>query len=130
MEKVKTGRKGGGTPEISHILIFYWFEPVLYLDPVSKCWFRETTERSEYFVGFADNVGGALTFMILKNNLKVFKSTKGKYQNRYQGKRTPDISHILMFYWFETVLYCIWIQSQISISRNRRKARILCRICR
>jgi hypothetical protein len=26
----------GGTTDISHILMFYWFEPVLYLDPVSK----------------------------------------------------------------------------------------------
>jgi hypothetical protein len=25
----------GGTPDISHILMFYWFESVLYLDPVS-----------------------------------------------------------------------------------------------
>jgi hypothetical protein len=24
----------GGTPDISHIVMFYWFEPVLYLDPV------------------------------------------------------------------------------------------------
>jgi hypothetical protein len=38
--------------------MFYWFEPVLYLDPVSK--FPETTERPGYFVGFADNVGDAL----------------------------------------------------------------------
>jgi hypothetical protein len=44
--------------------MFYWFEPVLYLDPVSK--FPETTERPGYFVGFADNVGDALTFKILK----------------------------------------------------------------
>jgi hypothetical protein len=29
-------RREGGTPDISHILMFYWFEPVLYLDPVSK----------------------------------------------------------------------------------------------
>jgi hypothetical protein len=35
----------GGTPDISHILIFYWYEPVLYLDPVSKFRFSETTER-------------------------------------------------------------------------------------
>jgi hypothetical protein len=47
--------------------MFYWFEPVLYLDPVSK--FPETTERPGYFVGFADNVGDALTFKILKNDL-------------------------------------------------------------
>jgi hypothetical protein len=39
----------------------------MYLDPVSK--FPEITERPEYFVGFADNVGGALTFKILKNDL-------------------------------------------------------------
>jgi hypothetical protein len=47
--------------------MFYWFEPVLYLDPVSK--FPETTERPGYFVGFAENVGDALTFKILKNDL-------------------------------------------------------------
>jgi hypothetical protein len=47
--------------------MFYWFEPVLYLHPVSK--FPETIERPGYFVGFADNVGVALTFKILKNDL-------------------------------------------------------------
>jgi hypothetical protein len=47
--------------------MFYWFESVLYLDPVSK--FPETTERPGYFVGFVDNVGDALTFKILKNDL-------------------------------------------------------------
>jgi hypothetical protein len=60
-------RYQGGAPDISHILMFYWFEPVLYLDPVSK--FPETTERPGYFVGFADNVGYALIFKILKNEL-------------------------------------------------------------
>jgi hypothetical protein len=33
-EQVSRGRSG--TPYISHILMFYWFESVLYLDPVSK----------------------------------------------------------------------------------------------
>jgi hypothetical protein len=37
------------------------------LDPVSK--FPETTEKPGYFVGFADNVGDALTFKILKYDL-------------------------------------------------------------
>jgi hypothetical protein len=32
----------------------------------------ETTERPGYFVGFADNVGDALTFKILKNELVTF----------------------------------------------------------
>jgi hypothetical protein len=47
--------------------MFYCFESVLYLDPVST--FPETTERTGYFVGFADNVGDALIFKILKNDL-------------------------------------------------------------
>jgi hypothetical protein len=47
----------------------YWFESVLYLDPVSKFQYPETTERPRYFVGFSDNVGDALTFKILKNDL-------------------------------------------------------------
>jgi hypothetical protein len=48
-------------------LIFYWFEPLLFLDPVSTFLFLETTERHGYFVGFADNLGEALTFKILTN---------------------------------------------------------------
>jgi hypothetical protein len=47
--------------------MFYWFEPVQYLDPVSK--FPETTERAGYFVGFVDNVADTLTYTILKNDL-------------------------------------------------------------
>jgi hypothetical protein len=71
MENTRTDIKGGrkGTPEISHIGMFYWFEPVLYLDSVSKFHWLETTERPGYFVGFADNEGDALKFKILKNVL-------------------------------------------------------------
>jgi hypothetical protein len=43
----------GGIPDIFHILICYWFKPVLYLDPVSKL--PETTEKPGYFLGFAVN---------------------------------------------------------------------------
>jgi hypothetical protein len=39
------------------------------LDPISKFQYPETTERSGYVVGFADDVGYALTFKILKNDL-------------------------------------------------------------
>jgi hypothetical protein len=34
-------KEGGGTLDICHILILYWFEFVLYLDPFSKL--AETT---------------------------------------------------------------------------------------
>jgi hypothetical protein len=49
--------------------MFYWFELLLYLDPVSKLQFSETTERPGYFVGFVGNVGCALIFKILKNDM-------------------------------------------------------------
>jgi hypothetical protein len=49
--------------------MFYWFEPVLYLDPVSTFSFSETTERPGYFVGFAYDVGNALIFKTLENDL-------------------------------------------------------------
>jgi outer membrane protease len=51
--------------------MFYWFEPVVYLDPVSTFRFPENTEKPGYFVGFSHsyNVGDALTFKILKNDL-------------------------------------------------------------
>jgi hypothetical protein len=62
--------------------MFYWFEPVLYLDPVSK--FPKTTERPG--VGFADNVGDALTFKILKNDLVTVL-------NRSVVRSAADASH-------------------------------------
>jgi hypothetical protein len=44
-------------------------KPVLYLDPVSKFQFPETTEIPRYFVGFKGDVGDAVTFKILENDL-------------------------------------------------------------
>jgi hypothetical protein len=49
--------------------MIYWFEPVLYLDPVSTFQYIDTTERPGYLVGFTDNIGDILTFKILKNDL-------------------------------------------------------------
>jgi hypothetical protein len=45
------------------------FKSVLYLDPVSKFRFPEITERLGYSIGFAHNLGDALIFKILKNDL-------------------------------------------------------------
>ena len=66
LENTRTGVKGGNAryfPYPYALLV----ELVLHLDPVSR--FPETTERPGYFVGFADNIGDALTFKILKNDL-------------------------------------------------------------
>ena len=56
-------KSGEDTPDISHIMQFRWFEPVLYYNPDAS--YPETKEESGYFVGFGENVGDALTFKIL-----------------------------------------------------------------
>jgi hypothetical protein len=53
-------RGSRGIPDISCILIFYWFEPFLYLDTVSKV--PKTTEKPGYLVDFTDNLGDIPTF--------------------------------------------------------------------
>jgi hypothetical protein len=40
--------------------MFYWYEPILYVDTVSK--FPETIEKPGYSICFEDNVGDVLTF--------------------------------------------------------------------
>ena len=61
-------RSNGNTVDISHILQFSWLEPVYYLNPSLP--FPESTEEAGFFVGFAPNVGDALTFKILKDDMK------------------------------------------------------------
>jgi hypothetical protein len=77
------------------------FEPVLYLDPVSKFHGSETTERPGYFVGFADNVGDVLTFKILKNDLvkvlhrSVMRSTAGASHSNKRMSFKSDLQESL-----------------------------------
>ena len=61
-------RSRGDTPDISHLLQFKWFEPLLYLDPGAR--FPESQEQPGFFIGFGENVGDALTFKVLKTDLK------------------------------------------------------------
>jgi hypothetical protein len=65
--------------------LVYRFEPVLYMDPVSKFQISETTDRPGYFVGFADYLAHALTFKILNNDLyksMVRSAANGSHQNK------------------------------------------------
>ena len=59
---------GGDTPDISHILMFYFYQPVWYLDPTTS--FPESKEKKGRFVGFAPNVGDILTFKILTDDTR------------------------------------------------------------
>ena len=69
--KLPLKERDGDTKDISHILMFYWYEPVLYYDKDSS--YPESKELPGYFVGFANNIGDALTFKILNQSQnKVF----------------------------------------------------------
>ena len=52
----------GHSPDISAIIHFSFYERVYFLD--SEVSFPTTRERSGYFVGFAENTGDALTYLI------------------------------------------------------------------
>jgi hypothetical protein len=81
--------------------MFYWFEPVLYLDPAAT--FPETTEKDKpgFFAGFADNVGDALTFKILKNDLSaalhrsVVRSAADPMHRKKRVTFKPDTQEVL-----------------------------------
>jgi hypothetical protein len=67
------------------------------LYPVSKFQFSETTKKSGYFVGFADNVGGALTFMMLNSDLVtvLYRSVvRSAADARYRNKRVSFKSDV------------------------------------
>jgi hypothetical protein len=75
--------------------MFYWSEPVLYLDIVST--FLETTERPGYFVEFADNLGHVTTFKILKNDLVTFlhrSVVRSAADANHRNKRVPFKSDV------------------------------------
>jgi hypothetical protein len=47
----------------------------------------------------------AQDYLAHAHNLSTNLYFNWKYQNRYQRGGTPDISHIIMFYWFEPEQY-------------------------
>jgi hypothetical protein len=77
--------------------MFKWFESDLYFDTVSK--FSETIEKPEYFVGFTDDVGDALTFKILKNDLithrNAVQSAAGTNHRNKQVAFKLDVHNII-----------------------------------
>ena len=70
--KIPNQLSGGETVDVSHLLQFKWFEPVLYLDPREK--FSKSKEKPGYFVGFAENVGDVLTFKVLTEDKRIVLS--------------------------------------------------------
>jgi hypothetical protein len=76
------------------------FEPVLYLDPVVR--FPETIKKDKpgFFVGFSDNVGYAMTFKTLKNDLStvlhrsVVRSVADSTHRNRSVTFKPDIQEV------------------------------------
>ena len=54
---------GGVTTDIYSLLVFVWYEPVIYHDHEMS--FPKSKEKYGYFVGIEENVGYALTFLII-----------------------------------------------------------------
>lgn len=59
----------GETPDISALLQYYFYQPVLYLDKAQT--FPKSKERSGWWVGVAENTRDALTYKIPTTNNKV-----------------------------------------------------------
>jgi hypothetical protein len=95
--------------------MFYWFEPVLYLDPVSK--FPETTESPGYLVRFEDNVGDVLTFKILKNDFvtvlhrSVVRSAADASHRNKRVSFKSDVQESLKLLDTKPILTFIWKDS-------------------
>jgi hypothetical protein len=54
----------GQKPDVSALLQFRWFEPVLYHNP-SASFPTESTEKLGRWVGVAEHIGDALTYLVL-----------------------------------------------------------------
>ncbi|HEY9708217.1 MAG TPA: hypothetical protein V6D48_08435 [Oculatellaceae cyanobacterium] len=60
----------GVTPDISALIQFYFYQPVLYLD-TNKPSYPKSKELFGYWIGIAENIGDALTYQILTPEFQV-----------------------------------------------------------
>ncbi len=80
----------GETVDISHLLTFYFYQPVLYLDPTEK--FPNSKEKPGWFVGFSDNIGDTMTFRILMSDKKtvIVRSVVRPAKDKYRRNRNVN----------------------------------------
>ncbi|MEL6846675.1 MAG: hypothetical protein AAFP02_26005, partial [Bacteroidota bacterium] len=100
--------KYGKTPDISHVFMFTFYEPVYYatddrLSYAKKVKYpSDTHERKGFFVGFAESIGNHFTYAVLTEDTQkvIYRdavrsqldtSARNKRLDRYKGEgRTPD----------------------------------------
>ena len=69
-DKTPIERAFGVTPDISALIQFYFYKPVMYLDTNGPS-FPQSKELFGHWVGIAENVGDALTYKILTPEFQV-----------------------------------------------------------
>jgi hypothetical protein len=56
----------GTTPDISALLLFYFYQRIIYVDPGSS--FPASKERLGSFAGITENVSDAVKFLVLNDD--------------------------------------------------------------
>ena len=90
------GKRRGTTPDISAYVLFHFWERIYYHAPDNS--FPDSKDLPVYFLGIADNVGDALTFIILSEDVQrlhrsVIRSTLGKPLSGFPNARLQHVSH-------------------------------------
>ena len=89
-------KRHGTTPDISAFVLFHFWEKIYYHAPDNS--FPDSKELPGYFLGVANNVGDALTFIILSEDGKrlhrsVIRSALGKPLSGFPNSRLQHVSH-------------------------------------
>jgi hypothetical protein len=100
----------GVTPDISAMLEYHFYKPVYY-KTLKPRFPKESTEQQGWFVGISENVGNAMTYLILTKNKTILErsvvqsATKpGAFQNMranyerslLEGKQHKQFIHLVM----------------------------------
>ena len=79
----------GYTPDISAILHFSFYDPVYFMDTDGS--FPQTKERLGFFVGFAEHVGDALTYLVLDTTTSSILVRSVVRNKTIPNLRLPDV---------------------------------------
>ena len=85
-------KRHGTTPDISAYILFHFWEKIYYHSPDNS--FPESKELPGYFLGVANNVGDAFTFIILsQDGSRLFRSVIHSRKNILQRIYCPGRIH-------------------------------------
>jgi hypothetical protein len=100
----------GVTPDVSALLCFQFYEPVVYFQPDAS--FPGSKEKFGRFVGFAENVGDALTFKILTDDTKVI------HRSNVRPARTLVIPTCVLLRWMGRIVFRVQKSKLKKLSKS------------